>query len=387
MVAITRSRGNLTVLLKSSKAGVTKRSKSTASTNVPMSSSSSKLAIAHDGSVTPTPAVAKAMATANPISQTPYVAVPSPASPTATDVPLVSPPLAPTSVSPHAFTSAPTPSSPSGLIKIATTTTNNILKAGIAHLLSVEPKLSPLIESYPCTLLSSAGLAEPVDPFYSLMSGIISQQISSAAARSVKAKFISLFQPALGNAGLEFPTPAMVLECSQEILRTGGLSKRKAEYAHSLAERFVNGELSVEILSNASDEEVVRRLVMVRGIGVWSAEMFLMFGLKRMDVFSLGDLGIQRGQAILAGRDVRKLKSGGKGKWKYMSEQDMTKHSEPFRPYRSLYMWYLWKASDVSVEVLKSTSSSSSASSTSLKTRRRKKSQAKPTSASSAGAE
>jgi hypothetical protein len=66
--------------------------------------------------------------------------------------------------------------------------------------------------------------------------------------------------------------------------------------------------------------------------------MFLLFGLKRMDVFSLGDLGIQRGQAVIAGRDVGKLKSGGKGKWKYMSEEDMIKHSEPFRPYRSTFL-------------------------------------------------
>lgn len=74
---------------------------------------------------------------------------------------------------------------------------------------------------------------------------------------------------------------------------------------------------------------------MLLEIAVWSAEMFLMFGLKRMDVFSLGDLGIQRGQAVIAGRNVNKLKSAGKGKWKYMSEADMIKNSEPFKPYRS----------------------------------------------------
>ncbi|KAH0602435.1 uncharacterized protein H6S33_008774 [Morchella sextelata] len=334
MVATTRSKGDLTLLLKASKAGITKRSKSTSANAL---SSSSRLA--HDGSTTPTPAVAKAMATQG--SQTPNVAVPiaRPASPTATNALLVSPPLAPTPVSPHASAASPS-SSPS------TTTTSDILKAGIAHLLSVEPKLAPLITSHPCALFSPAGLVEPVDPFYSLMCGIISQQISSAAARSVKLKFIHLFQPALENARLTFPTPAMVLGFSQEFLRTGGLSTRKAEYAHSLAEKFVSGDLSAEILSSASDEEVIRRLVAVRGIGAWSAEMFLLFGLKRMDVFSLGDLGIQRGQAVIAGRDVGKLKSGGKGKWKYMSEADMIKHSEPFRPYRSLYMWYLWKASD-----------------------------------------
>ncbi|KAI5840849.1 DNA glycosylase [Morchella snyderi] len=350
MVATTRSKSSLTLLLKASKAGVTKRSKSTSANAL-----SSRLAHDHGGSVTPTLAVAKAMAT--PSSQTPNVAVPiaRPASPTATNAPLlvVSSPLPPTPVLPHASAA----SSPSG----PTTTTSDILKAGIDHLLSVEPKLAPLIKSHPCALYSPAGLAEPVDPFYSLMCGIISQQISSAAARSVKLKFISLFQPALEDAGLTFPTPAMVLECPQELLRTGGLSTRKTEYVHSLAEKFVSGDLSAEILSSACDEEVVRRLVAVRGIGVWSAEMFLVFGLKRMDVFSLGDLGIQRGQAVIAGRDVGKLKSGGKGKWKYMSEEDMIKHSKPFRPYRSLYMWYLWKASDVSVESLKNTTSSGAA--------------------------
>lgn len=254
MVATTRSKGNLTLLPKASKAGITKRSKSTSANAL-----SSRLA--HDGSTTPTPAVAKAMAT--PSSQTPNVVVliARPASLTATNALLVSPPLAPTQVSPHASAASPSPSGST------TTTTSDILKAGIAHLLSVEPKLAPLIESHPCALFSPAGLAEPVDPFYSLMSGIISQQISSAAARSIKSKFISLFQPALENAGLTFPTPAMVLGCSQEFLRTGGLSTRKAEYAHSLAETFVGGDLSAEILSSASDEEVVRRLVAVKGIG------------------------------------------------------------------------------------------------------------------------
>lgn len=77
-----------------------------------------------------------------------------------------------------------------------------------------------------------------------------------------------------------------------------------------------------------------------------------MFGLKRMDVFSTGDLGIQRGMASHFGKNVAKLKAGGKGKWKYMSEEDMLRLSEGFRPYRSLFMWYMWRASDVSVDAL-----------------------------------
>ena len=76
-------------------------------------------------------------------------------------------------------------------------------------------------------------------------------------------------------------------------LRSAGLSQRKAEYIQGLAQKFADGELSAEMLADASDEEVMERLVAVRGLGKWSVEMFMCFGLKRMDVFSTGDLGIQ----------------------------------------------------------------------------------------------
>ncbi|KAJ2984178.1 hypothetical protein NUW58_g6129 [Xylaria curta] len=92
-------------------------------------------------------------------------------------------------------------------------------------------------------------------------------------------------------------------------------------------------------------EEVIERLTAVRGLGLWSAEMFACFGLKRIDVFSLGDLGVQRGMAAFVGRDVAKLKSKG-GKFKYMSEADMTALSDQFKPYRSLFMWYMWRVEE-----------------------------------------
>lgn len=116
-----------------------------------------------------------------------------------------------------------------------------------------------------------------------------------------------------------------------------------------LAEKFAAGELSAEMLVRASDEEVLEKLVAVRGLGRWSVEMFSCFALKRyvfdynaglglvnesrMDVFSTGDLGVQRGMAAYMGRDVAKLKGKG-GKWKYMSEKDMLEISERFAPYR-----------------------------------------------------
>lgn len=149
-----------------------------------------------------------------------------------------------------------------------------------------------------------------------------------------------------------WPTPAVVAETSIEKLRTAGLSQRKAEYVQGLAEKFASGELTTEMLLNASDEELLEKLIAVRGLGRWSVEMFACFGLKRMDILSTGDLGVQRGMAAFFGKDVAKLKAKGGGKWKYMSEKDMVEKSEPFRPYRSLFMWYMWRIEDVDVSVM-----------------------------------
>lgn len=117
------------------------------------------------------------------------------------------------------------------------------------------------------------------------------------------------------------------------MLRTAGLSQRKAEYVLGLAEKFHSGELTAEMLFSASYDQVLEELIKVRGLGKWSVEMFACFGLKRMDVFSTGDLGVQRGMAALMGRDINKLKAKG-GKWKYMSEKEMEEIAEGFRPYR-----------------------------------------------------
>ena len=117
------------------------------------------------------------------------------------------------------------------------------------------------------------------------------------------------------------------------VLRTAGLSQRKAEYIKGLAEKFASGELSAKMLIEASDEDVLEKLIAVRGLGRWSVEMFACFGLKRMDIFSTGDLGVQRGKASYVGRDVTKLKAKG-GKWKYMSEEEMLKIANKFAPYR-----------------------------------------------------
>ncbi|KAK2045382.1 HhH-GPD superfamily base excision DNA repair protein [Colletotrichum somersetense] len=231
------------------------------------------------------------------------------------------------------------------------TTTANILEEACRHLIKVEPRMKPLIEKNHCRVFSPEGLAEKVDPFESLCSGIISQQVSGAAARSIKNKFVALFAEHEGEPK-RFPHPSEVAATSIERLRTAGLSQRKAEYIKGLAEKFANGELSAQMLADAPYEEVRDKLIAVRGLGLWSVEMFACFGLKRMDVFSLGDLGVQRGMAAFTGRDVAKLKAKGGGKWKYMSEKDMAEMASKFAPYRSVFMWYMWRVEETDISTL-----------------------------------
>ncbi|KAI9829191.1 MAG: 3-methyladenine DNA glycosylase [Phylliscum demangeonii] len=251
-----------------------------------------------------------------------------------------------------------------------TTTTSHLLEEACAHLVRMDPRLQAVIAQHPCHLFSPDALAEPIDPFRSLTTGIIAQQVSGAAATSIKNKFVALFvdeptpapAPAPGPASSDFesratrafPTPSQVAACDLARLRTAGLSGRKAEYIHGLAERFVSGELSAEMLVRASDEEVLTTLTAVRGLGRWSVEMFACFALKRFDVFSTGDLGVQRGMAAWLGKDVSRLKAKGGGKWKYLSEKEMLEHSAKFAPYRSLFMWYMWRVENVDIKALQS---------------------------------
>lgn len=184
--------------------------------------------------------------------------------------------------------------------KMVTATTDTVLEQAKAHLLRVDAALikhsylCQTIEQNHCRVFDPEGLAEKIDPFRSLASGIIAQQVSGAAASSIKNKFIGLFDETDSHAGPpHFPAPELVATTSIERLRTAGLSLRKAEYIKGLAERFASGVLTAKMLAEAGDEEVMEKLVAVRGLGRWSVEMFCLFGLKRMDVFSTGDLGIQ----------------------------------------------------------------------------------------------
>lgn len=282
------------------------------------------------------------------------------ADPNRTNAPLLSPETSRV-VAPKPVAAIPS-KLPGGSLTTVTTTAT-LLDEACAHLVKVDPRMKRLVDAHHCRVFSPEGLAERIDPFESLASGIISQQVSGAAAKAIKRRFVELFDEEGAAAetaaaaaaddlvrSRRFPHPSQVAAASVERLRTAGLSQRKAEYVQGLAEKFASGELSATMFAEAPYEEVVEKLTAVRGLGRWSVEMFACFGLKRLDVFSLGDLGVQRGMAAFVGRDVAKLKGKG-GKWKYMAEKEMEEIAERFRPYRSLFMWYMWRVEDTPTDV------------------------------------
>ncbi|PYH45186.1 DNA-3-methyladenine glycosylase II [Aspergillus saccharolyticus JOP 1030-1] len=237
-----------------------------------------------------------------------------------------------------------------------TATTGTLLENAIAHLIATDPRLGPIIKAHPCPLFTPEGLAEAIDPFRSLVQSIIGQQVSGAAAKSIRDRFVALFSTGKSDEEVPdgFPTPHDIIKKDIETLRTAGLSQRKAEYILGLSQKFADGELSAKMLLNATDEELVEKLTAVRGLGLWSVEMFACFALKRIDVFSTGDLGVQRGCAVFTGKDVNKLKGKGGGKFKYMAEKDMLELAAKFAPYRSLFMWYMWRVTDVNISAMNS---------------------------------
>lgn len=241
---------------------------------------------------TPTPAAAGIMAvpySSGDVGDEPPPAIKNRlADPFSTNAPLVSPASSRIISNRSAESASPSKLSSSEF----KTTTSNLLDEACAHLLKVEPRLKPVIEAHRCHLFTPEGLAEEIDPFRSLASGIIGQQVSGAAAKAIKNRFIALFSPP-DTVSPVWPSPAQVAEADITTLRTAGLSQRKAEYIKGLAEKFVSGELSTETLFAADYDKVFEKLIAVRGLGKWSVEMFACFGLKRMDVFSTGDLGVQ----------------------------------------------------------------------------------------------
>jgi DNA-3-methyladenine glycosylase II len=147
------------------------------------------------------------------------------------------------------------------------------LQRASKHLISVDKRFKTILDKHECHVYSPKGLAEGVDPYKALVSGILSQQISGLAAKAIQRRFLLLFSEPdeEGNppAGF-FPTPQQVLTKAPDVLKSAGLSGRKVEYVIDLSQRFVDGRLNAEDMIHDTDEEIIEKLVEVRGIGRWS---------------------------------------------------------------------------------------------------------------------
>lgn len=192
------------------------------------------------------------------------------------------------------------------------------------HLAVRDPKLAPVITKYgPCSI-------RPHKDYYrELVDSIISQQLSVKAAAAIEKRFVALWD---GN----YPSPEQILQKDIEDFRAAGLSYAKGNYVRDIARHILDGELKLDQLDDLSNEEVTAELVAIKGIGEWTAHMFLMFCMGRSDVFPTGDLGIKNGMRALYGfKDVPTVEQ--------MREKAV---KSSWHPYESIACWYIWKSLD-----------------------------------------
>ena len=196
------------------------------------------------------------------------------------------------------------------------------MRKAVIHLKKCDPVLRAIIERVgPCRM--EFGPAE----FCSLAEAIVYQQLNGKAAVTIFRRFAAL-------AG-EPITPEGILKLSDEQLRGVGLSKQKSAYLKDLAAKAAAGLLDFSKLPDLSDEEVIKHLTQVKGIGVWTAHMFLIFSLRRPNVLPTGDYGVQ--MAVKKHYRKRKLPK----------PQDMEKIARAWEPYRSVACWYMWRSLDI----------------------------------------
>jgi DNA-3-methyladenine glycosylase II len=193
------------------------------------------------------------------------------------------------------------------------------------HLRRVDPVLRRLIdEGGPIDPKEDRRGSRP-DPFEAIARAIVGQQLSTKAARSIWDRVVAALDGKRPGAGV-------VLAADPEALRGAGLSAAKVAYLRDLAERVEAGELDLARLSELSDEDVVAELIAIKGIGRWTAEMFLIFHLGRPDVISTGDLGIRRAVQLAYGLE------------ELPGPTDLERIAEPWRPHRTLACLHLWRS-------------------------------------------
>ena len=187
------------------------------------------------------------------------------------------------------------------------------------HLTVADVRLAAIIKS-----VGAYEIKLRKDPFQSLVEAIIYQQLAGSAADAIYRRFVKIYG--------RFPRPAQLLATKDFKLRDAGLSARKIEYLKDLASRVSDGRLKLTLLPKLPDEQVIEQLVQVKGIGRWTAEMFLIFCLGRQDVLPVGDLGLRKAmqKAYLLGE--------------LPSPATMSDIAQVWKPYCSIATWYLWKS-------------------------------------------
>jgi DNA-3-methyladenine glycosylase II len=196
----------------------------------------------------------------------------------------------------------------------------------VEHLRAADPILRELIDEVGTDDLGDPAAGRPEDHYGALVRSIVGQQLSTRSARAI-------FERLTARFGGRTPTPEEVLADDPDELRVAaGLSHAKVRYLRSLAEKVSDGSLDLDALDALPDDEVMAALVAVRGIGPWSAQVFLMFHLGRPDVVAAGDLGIRRAVMIRYGLP------------EMPSPAAVEQIAEPWRPYRTLACRYLWRS-------------------------------------------
>ncbi len=168
-------------------------------------------------------------------------------------------------------------------------------------------------------------LPRPItDHFAALAESILYQQLAGAAAAAIHRRFVALFDGDL--------SPQSVLALPEKRLRGAGLSGSKAASIRDLASKVADGTVPLERINRLSDEDIVTRLSIVRGIGRWTAEMFLIFQLRRLDVWPVDDYGVRQGYSLVYGLP------------ELLTPKQLTPEGDRFRPYRTVLAWYCWQA-------------------------------------------
>lgn len=202
-------------------------------------------------------------------------------------------------------------------------------KLAMRHLRKVDPVMRRVIDHVgPCTLKPER------DRFWMLVRSILSQQISTAAARTVRDRVVSLVEDRSGSKRV---APESLLALNVDELRSAGCSQRKAEYMLDLAEKVDNGDVALAKTGRLSNNEVIDTLVRVRGIGRWTAEMFLMFSLGRLDVFPVDDLGVRNAMLNLYELEPP------------VSHDDFRAIAEKWQPYATIGSWYCWRSLETDI--------------------------------------